>query len=204
MKRVNSRFLKIAMHIALMEIELLLLLGVVAFSILTQFKPTGIMTSAEGDVLRYRFADGQDDLLSRCRCVQVAFVTKQVPKAFSDPKLVLCDSVTAENRYAWHEIKVPIGTTAFRFDIVWKKEAQPSRTGPEVAEIWIGKKRLDWAAMRAMCEVYEPLTIPCYWFRPEFYYNLNRADVLMCFLLPVVISNVFLLAVWFIKRRSVS
>ena len=193
---------KVVMHFAVLEIELLVLLVVVAFQALIQFKPTGIMTSAEGDVLRYRFAAGQDELLSRCGQVQIAFVTKQVSKAFSDPKLVIRDPLTSENRYAWHVIKAPIGTTAFRFDIQWKKEAQPSRTGPEVGEMWLGKKRIAWAEMKSAYEVYEPLTIPCYWFRHEYFFNLDRFDFLKFFFCYLIALNALLLTGFFMYTRK--
>ena len=193
--------LRNGMHFALMEIELLVLLAIVAYAVLLQFKPTGIMTSAEGDVLRYRFAENQDDLLSRCQLVRIEFATKQFPVMFSNPKLNARDAITPKNCYAWHEIKAPVGTIAFRFDVHWKKDAIPSRTGPEVEEIWLGKRRIDWSEMKATREIYEPLTAPCYKFQPHDFFNLNGLDLLKVFFVCFAVVNGLLLAWWFIKGR---
>lgn len=189
--------MKNVMHLAVLEIEFLALLSVVAFSVLIQLKPTGIMTSAEGDSLRYCFTEGQDDLLSRCQQIQVAFMTKKVPKAFSDPKLVVYDKFTPENRYAWHEIKAPVGTIGYRFDYHWKRGVQPSRTGPEVREIWLGKRRVTWDEMKSDYEVYEPLSVPCYWFRPQWFFNLDGRDFAKWLLGYFLVVNVLLTSVWF-------
>ena len=189
------------LHFALFEIELLALLFIILYSALVRFRPIGIMTSAEGDVLRYRFAEGQDELLSRCQHVQIAFATKDVPTLFMDPRLLVRDVITPDNRYAWHEVRAPLGTMAFRFDIHWRKNAQPSQTGPELDGIWLGKRRISWPEMKNNYELYEPLTVPCYRFRPELFFNLNGTDIFKYILGYIFAVNALLLVGWFVFVR---
>ena len=92
---------------------------------------------------------------------------------------------------------LPVGTIGYRFDYHWKRGVQPSRTGPEVREIWLGKRRVTWDEMKSDYEVYEPLSVPCYWFRPQWFFNLDGRDFAKWLLGYFLVVNVLLTSVWF-------
>lgn len=202
---MNDNMRKKLLHVIILEIEVFVLMTVIAFPVMKQFKPVGIMTTGRGDLMRFRLAEGQDEIAERCECVQVDFGTKwcKHPAAFFNRDLVKYVKIDKVNRYAWHEVPAPLGTTEFRLAVHWKAGCMPSTRGPELRDISLGKRDIRWGDVRSNYELDIAKTIPCYWFRPVCFLNLSVFDFLVYaggYL--VTINALVVLAVLFLRFRG--
>ena len=182
---------KTILHIAVLEIEALALLVVLAFSFLHGFLPTGWMSTGAGDCLRFRFAAGQDELVRKCRLVQVAFLTKDWPRAFENPKLTVRKDIDATNPYGWIEVPAPTGSCGFRFDVHRIKGCEEFPHGPDIAEMYLGNKRLNWAEIKSHYQYDKTWLVPCYWYQPEHFFNFSIAQYGMILLTYFIVVNLF-------------
>ena len=192
--------MKTLLHIVILEVEVLILLVVLAFSFLQVFLPTGWTSTGAGDCLRFRFATGQDELVRKCRRVQVAFLTKDWPRAFENPKLTVRKDINSESPYNWIEVSAPPGSRGFRFDVHWIKGGEEFLHGPDIAEMYLGNKRLNWSEIKSHYQYDKTWHVPCYWYQPEHFFNLTIAQYGMMLLIYFFVINLFVLSVVVIRR----
>lgn len=175
--------MKAIIHIAVLEVEALALLVVLVFACLHDFLPTGWMSTDAGDCLRFRFATGQDELVRKCRRVQVAFLTKDCPRAFENPKLTVRKDIDAADPYGWVEVPAPPGSCGFRFDVHRIRRVEPLVHGPDIAEIYLGKRKLNWAKVKAHYQYDRTWQVPCYWYQPRYFLNFSKVECIAAILL---------------------
>ena len=192
---------KTVIHIFVLEIEALVLLIVLTFSFLHGFLPTGWTSTGAGECLRFRFAAGQDELVRKCRRVQVAFLTKDWPRAFENPKLTIRKDIDATNPYGWIEVPAPAGSRGFRFDVHRIKGSEEFLYGPDIAEMYFGNKRLNWAEIKSYYQYDKTWHVPCYWYQPEYFFNFAIAQYGMMLLIYFFVVNLFALIVILKRRR---
>lgn len=187
-------------HVIIFEIEVLVLAVLMIFPVLTDLQPVGVMATGRGDLMRFRFAEGQDEILDRCKCVQVDFGTKwcKHPAAFLNRDLVKYVEINRENRYAWHEIPAPLGTTEFRIAIHWKTKSESSVQGPILKDISLGNHSICWNVLLSNYELYESKMVPCYWFRPGWFWNLSVFGSIVCVSGYFVVINALILLVFLV------
>lgn len=196
---MNSR-VKTIIHIFVLEIEALALLVVLAFSFLHGFLPTGWTSTGAGECLRFRFSAGQDELVRKCRRVQVTFLTKDWPRAFENPKLTVLKDIDAANPYGWIEVPAPTGSRGFRFDVHRIKGGEELLHGPDIAEMYLGNKRLNWAEIKAHYQYDKTWHVPCYWYQPEHFFNFSNSQYGMMLLIYFIVVNLFALVT--VLKRS--
>lgn len=196
---MRSRLIELA-HFAVLGLESMALVGLLAWMLLLAVQPTGWTSTGEGDVLRFRFQPGQDELIARCVCVQVAFETKEYPRAFENPKLTVRKSLDADNPYGWIEVSAPPGSRSFRLDFHPVKGYDKLVTGPEVLEMYLGNQRLSWSAIKANYQFDKTWHVPCYWYRPEYFLNLSARQIGSMAL--VYLSVFFAMAIAIVFKRE--
>lgn len=169
---MKTPFIKLV-HVVVLGLESLTLLGLLAWVLLRAVQPTGWTSTGEGDLLRFRFTPGQDELIAHCACVQVAFTTKECPKAFENPELTIRKDIPADDPYGWIEIPAPIGSRSFRFDVHPIKGCNELEHGPEVAEMHLGNQRISWSDLKSHYQYDKTWYVPCYWYQPMCFFNLS-------------------------------
>lgn len=164
-------------HLAVLGIESLALVGLLAWMMMLAFRPVGWTSTDDGDVLRFRFQPGQDEAISNCVRVQVVFVTKEFPRMFENPQLTIRKQLVPDDPYAWIEIPAPVGTHGFRFDVHPVKGVTSLEHSPEVAEMYLGQQELSWPEIKSHYQFDKVWHVPCYLYLPEYFLNLSWKQI---------------------------
>ena len=169
--------MKTLVHIVVLGLESMALVGILALILLCTFKPIGWTSTGRGDKLRFRFERGQDGLIANCARVQIVFVTKEFPRAFVNPSLTVRKDLDAGNPYGWIEVPAPVGAHSFRFDVHPIKGFESLTHSPEVADMYLGERRISWSEIKSNYQLDQVWHVPCYWFQPEYFLNLSTMQI---------------------------